>query len=132
MMRSSPILRSISAGSSAANIAAGLGNGSMPGIIPPISAWNGDAVPDSAGGDSVCAGAADCGAEGATAPAVDPGIGIANGFHIRCMNAIASCAENGGAPPAGLLDSSLIDRRSFAACVRVVAVHRVGRARPVR
>jgi hypothetical protein len=92
----------------------------MPGIIPPINDWNADADAGSAVGDSGCAADAE-GADGATAPVVDPGIGIANGFQIRCMNAIASSAENGGALP-GLLDSSLIDRRSFAACARVVGV----------
>jgi len=31
-----------------------------------------------------------------------PGHGTPNGFHIRCINAIASCAENcGGVFPAG-------------------------------
>src|SRR5438034_8764058 len=35
-------------------------------------------------------------------------MGIANGFHIFCMNSIASCAENGADAPAGLLDWSLM------------------------
>src|SRR5438067_3911490 len=68
---SSLILRSTSAGSSAANIAAGFGNGIPPGTL----------------------------AVGSGAP--KPGIGMPNGFHIFCMNAIASCGENGGVPPGG-------------------------------
>src|SRR5438552_3581072 len=66
---SSLILRSTSTGSSAANIAAGLGKG-----IPP--AFGSGGVPK-------------------------PGIGIPKGFHIFCMNAIASCGEKGGVSPGG-------------------------------
>jgi hypothetical protein len=43
---------------------------------------------------------------GVTAPLAEPGIGIANGFHIFCMNASASCADNGGAELRSLSDSS--------------------------
>ncbi|MBK6395650.1 MAG: hypothetical protein IPF73_13955 [Betaproteobacteria bacterium] len=69
--RSSPILRSTSAGSSAANIIAGFGNG-MPGMpAPPCGAP---------------AGAA-CGIPGIP----KPGIGTPKGFHIFCMNSSACC-----------------------------------------
>src|SRR6266496_2544165 len=67
----SPILRSTSAGSSVANIAAGLGNGR------PLA----------------CAVAGVAGAPGTP----KPGMGIPNGFHIFCMKSIASCGENGNA-----------------------------------
>jgi hypothetical protein len=68
--------------SSAANIAAGLGKGSIPGIIRPSAPGTPTAIPARLPGESASAGAADGGADGVTAPAVDPGIGIANGFHI--------------------------------------------------
>src|SRR5579864_97814 len=100
MTLSSPIRRSTSAGSSAANIAAGLGNGSIPGIMPgsafDATDWGGALA---SAGDS---------AAGATAPLAEPGIVIANGFHIRCMKAIASCAEKAGGPAPCLPDSSLM------------------------
>jgi hypothetical protein len=85
----------------------------MPGIIPGIidgaalaaAAW---AMVDAPGAGS---------AAGVTAPLAEPGIGIANGFHIFCMNAIASCAVNGAAAlPLFVPDSSamspLPDRRA--------------------
>src|SRR5450631_958804 len=65
MIVSSPIFLSISAGSSVANIAAGLGNGMPAGAAPAVD-----------GG-------------------VNPGIGMPNGFHIRCMNSSACCGVNG-------------------------------------
>src|SRR6185369_16217281 len=61
----SPILRSISAGSSVAYIAAGFGNGMPPGCAP-------DGTPGNP----------------------KPGIGTPNGFHIFCMNSSASCGAN--------------------------------------
>jgi len=55
---------------------------------------------------------------GATAPLADPGIGIANGFHIFCKKASASCAVSGGTAEASLFDSSLMSvcfrRRTIA------------------
>ena len=86
MMRSSAILRSISAGSSAANIAAGIGNG-MPGCAP--------------------------GAPAARAPAgaANPGIAMPSGFHIRCMNSSASCGENGNLRRALRIAAGLVGDR---------------------
>ena len=54
------------------------------------------------------AGAPDGASVGVTAPLAEPGIGIgiANGFHIFCMKASASCADNGGAEVRCLSDSS--------------------------
>src|SRR5436190_8470154 len=108
MIRSSSILRSISTGSSAANIAAGFGNGIMPGIMLPIIACSAGAKDCAAvlpvGGAASAEGAS----VGVTAPLAEPGIASANGFHIFCMNAIASSAENGMVPLAGLLVSSVI------------------------
>ncbi|MBK7081768.1 MAG: hypothetical protein IPH55_13820 [Betaproteobacteria bacterium] len=75
MTRSSSIFRCTSFGSIAANIAAGCGNGSPPGI--PASP------------------AAAPGAPGATAPGANPGTGTPNGFHIFCMKSRASCGVNG-------------------------------------
>ena len=67
--RSSPILRSTSAGSSAANIIAGFGNG-MPGI-PALAPGTPAGAP-------------------AGIPGIpNPGIGTPNGFHIFCMNSSA-------------------------------------------
>src|SRR4029079_13021874 len=99
------IFRSISTGSSAANIAAGFGNGIMPGITPPIIAWSaGASCDDDSEGRAAVVG------DGAFAGAGAPvGIASANGFHIFCMKAIASSAENGIVPLAGLFVSSVID-----------------------
>ena len=72
MILSSPILRSISAGSSAANIAAGCGNGMPPGAAVPAGATG----------------------------AANPGIAMPSGFHMRCMKSSASCGENGNPPAA--------------------------------
>ncbi|MGH8714644.1 MAG: hypothetical protein ACREYB_11625 [Casimicrobiaceae bacterium] len=65
--RSSAIFLSISAGLRVASIAAGLGNGMPAGASP---------AADPAGG-------------------ANPGTGMPNGFHMRCMNAIASCGVKG-------------------------------------
>jgi hypothetical protein len=95
MIRSSAILCSICTGSSAANIAAGLGNASIPGMA---------SAP--AGSFAGSGGAPDRASVGITAPLAEPGIGIANGFHIFCMKASASCADSGGAELPCLSDSS--------------------------
>ena len=75
--RSSPILRSTSAGSSAANIIAGFGNGRP------------------AGAPGAAAGPAAAGPPVPGRPAMPgspkPGIGTPNGFHILCMNSSACC-----------------------------------------
>jgi hypothetical protein len=76
----------------------------------PIIALKADACGDGEGAASF-AGA--CvpgtgGTVGVTAPAVEPGIGIAKGFQMRCMNAIASCAENGGVALASALVDSFV------------------------
>src|SRR5690348_15995000 len=110
MTRNSPILRSTSTGFNAANIAAGFGNGSIPGIMLPIMLCMAElAIPcEAASSSGARFSAAGGGSLGVTAPDADPGIGIAKGFHMRCMNAIASCAENGALSPSGLLVGSLI------------------------
>jgi hypothetical protein len=75
--------------------------GIIPGIIP--------GTPLAAAACAALGAAGTASAVGITAPLAEPGIGIANGFHIFCMNAIASCAVNGAAAlSAGLPDSSVM------------------------
>ena len=120
MTRNSPILRSISTGSSAANIAAGFGNGSMPGIMPPIIAVQSQRRTRR----RCCTGGAAARRERRQRRSASrrrrssPASASANGFHIFCMNAIASWRKTACVPPAGLLVSSLIDPpcRTHATC----------------
>jgi len=78
----------------------------MPGIMLPIIACSAGANCDDG---AASGGVAGDGSVDVPAAPVAPGIPSAKGFHIFCMNAIASSAENGIVPLAGLLVSSVID-----------------------